>query len=303
MSVTAQQAARDAYTSLSNRLTAAQAGGIAAMRTVFDEWSDELFPVPPEAECEDVELGGVAGIRVRMPGAIVDRTVVHFHGGGFVIGSPPPYRAMAAAISRSCRASVVLPDYRLAPEHPPAAPVEDGLAVYRALLGGGVDPAGVFVSGDSAGGGLTVAVLTAIRDAGERSPAGGVAMSPWTDGTLSGASVTENAQNDPIVTPETLAGMAMMRFGEDGDRRDPVASPLFAELGGLPPLQLFASTIETLRDDSVRVAEKARAAGVEVELELYPDMVHVWQFFAGQLPEADQALQQMGAFIDRRAPA
>ena len=175
------------------------------------------------------------------------------------------------------------------------------MSVYRALLAGGADPANVVISGDSAGGGLALGLLIALRDAGDPLPSCAVAMSPWADGTLSGDSVKANGETDAIVGAEFIGGLADLRFGEDGDRRDPLASPLFADWSGIPPLLLFASQAETLRDDAVRVAERARAAGVEVELELYDDMVHVWLVFAGQLEEADRAVEQVAAFVHAHA--
>ncbi len=301
MGTTAQQAARDAFMSLATRLAAEQAAGIVAMRAVHDAWAAELFTLPDGAEVSQTELGGVGCEVVRAAGLSSQRTFLHFHGGGFVIGSPQGYHPFGAVLSDSCAATVILPDYGLSPEHSPRAQVRDALAVYRALLAGGSDPAEVVISGDSAGGGLALGLLIALRDAGQPLPACGVAMSPWADGTLSGDSVEENAEADAIVGPEFLSGLADLRFGEDGDRRDPLASPLFADYSGIPPLLLFASQAETLRDDAVRVAEKARAAGVEVELELYDEMVHVWLVFAGQLEEADRAVAQVAAFVDGHA--
>jgi epsilon-lactone hydrolase len=298
-----QQAARDAFTSLATRLAAERAAGIVAMRAVHEAWSAELFTLPDDAHVSQSRLGGVTCEVVRAAGVSSDRTIVHFHGGGFVIGSPRGYHPFGAVLSESCAATVILPDYGLSPEHSPAAQVQDAVSLYRALMAGGADPGAVVISGDSAGGGLALGLLIALRDAGDPLPCCGVAMSPWADGTLSGDSVKENAETDAIVGPEFIGGLADLRFGEDGDRRDPLASPLFADWSGIPPLLLFASRAETLRDDAVRVAEKARAAGVEVSLELYDDMVHVWLVFAGQLEEADRAVAQVAAFVNAHARA
>jgi monoterpene epsilon-lactone hydrolase len=298
---TAQQAARDAFTSLATRLAAEQAAGIVAMRAVHDAWAAELFTLPDGAHVGRTELGGVACETVRAAGVSSDRRILHFHGGGFVIGSPSGYHPFGAVLSDSCAATVILPDYGLSPEHSPQAQVQDAVAVYRALLDGGADSANIVVSGDSAGGGLALGLLIALRDAGDPLPPCGVAMSPWADGTLSGDSVKDNGETDAIVGAEFLSGLADLRFGEDGDRRDPLASPVFADYTGIPPLLLFASRAETLRDDAVRVAEKARGDGVKVELELYADMVHVWLVFAGQLEEADRAVAQVGAFVAAHA--
>ena len=294
---TQQEAAREAYLSLATQLAAEQAVGIVAMRAVFDAWSEELFPMPDGTVVDPVKLGDVPCEIVQAPGVRADRTIVHFHGGGFVIGSPRAYRAMGSVLSSHCAARVVIPDYRLAPEHQSPAPAEDALAVYRALLADGTDPADIVISGDSAGGGLALSLLIGLRDAGEPLPACCAVMSPWADATLSGDSVAENGAADPIVAPKFIAAMAEMRFGDDDDREDPLVSALFADWHGIPPLLLFASRVETLRDDAVRVAEKARAAGVDATLELYDDMVHVWPFFYGQLPEADLAIEQYTAFV------
>jgi epsilon-lactone hydrolase len=302
VATTQQAAAREAYMSLATRLAAEQAVGIVAMRVVFDPWSEEFFPMPDGTVVDPGKLGGVACETVLAPGVSAERTILHFHGGGFVIGSPRAYRAMGSVLSSQCVARLVIPDYRLAPEHHATAPIEDALAVYRALLAEGTDPARVVISGDSAGGGLALSLLIALRDAGEPLPACCVVMSPWADGTLSGASIDENGANDPIVAPEFIAALAEMRFGDDTDREDPLVSPLFAEWHGIPPLLLFASQVETLRDDAVRVAEKAREARVDATLELYDDMVRVWPFFYGQLPEADQAIARYAAFVDERLP-
>jgi acetyl esterase/lipase len=214
-----------------------------------------------------------------------------------VLGSPQGHRAFAARLSAGAAVRVILPGYRLAPEHGPAEPVQDAVTAYRALVAEGTSPAHVVISGDSAGGGLALAALIALRDAGEPMPAGCVALSPWTDATLSAASIAANAERDVFISPAFLSTLALMRFGPDGDREDPLASPAFASWAGIPPLLLFASSTETLRDDSVTVFEKARAAGVNAQLEIYEDMVHVWPFFSEWLPEGRRAIDQIAAFV------
>jgi acetyl esterase/lipase len=187
-------------------------------------------------------------------------------------------------------------DYRLAPEHPFPAAVEDATAAYRWLVSRGTDPAHIAIAGDSAGGGLTLATLIALRDAGDPLPAAAACLSPWVDLEGVGASMTSKAAVDPFVRKEMIEFMAQQYLG-GRDLRTPLAAPLYADLQGLPPLLIQVGTAEVLLDDATRIAERARAAGVEVSLEVWDDMIHVWQLFAPMLPEGQQAIERIGAFI------
>jgi len=187
-------------------------------------------------------------------------------------------------------------DYRLGPEHPFPAAVHDALTGYGWLLTQGIAPERIVIAGDSAGGGLALAVLVALRDAGDPLPAGGVLLSPWTDMEATGNSIETKAAVDPMIQREYLLDMAKMYLG-GADPRDPLASPLLAELHGLPPLLIQVGTAETLMDDSDRVAEKVEAAGGQVTLEHWDDMVHAWPLFAPVLPEGREAIEKIGAFI------
>jgi acetyl esterase/lipase len=187
-------------------------------------------------------------------------------------------------------------EYRLAPEHPFPAAVEDATAAYRWLLASGVRPAGIAIAGDSAGGGLTLATLVALRDAGDPLPAAAVCLSPWVDLEGIGDSMATKAAADPFVRKEMIQFMAQQYLGERS-LRTPLAAPLYADLHGLPPLLIQVGTAETLLDDSTRIAERARAAGVSVTLDTWDNMIHVWQLFAPMLPEGQQAIERIGAFI------
>jgi acetyl esterase/lipase len=241
----------------------------------------------------------LAGVPVeQLTPAVRDRRVLlHAHGGGFVMGSAQSHRALAGRIGVACRARVVLPEYRLAPEHLFPAGLEDLLAVYRALLSTGTPAEQIIVSGDSAGGNLVVAMLVRARELGLPMPGAMVLLSPWLDLTCSGESMRTRATIDPWLKPEMCAAIRDMYAGHL-NLCDPLVSPLHAELAGLPPMLLQVGDHEILLSDSERMFERARAAGVAAELEVYPAMWHVWQQFAPMLPEANQALASVGSFVD-----
>ncbi len=230
-----------------------------------------------------------------------ERTLLYIHGGGFVAGRPDTYHNFCGRLAKRLNANACLPQYRLAPEHPYPAGLEDCLSTYRSLLEDGVDPQRMIVAGDSAGGSLTLALLLALRDAGEPLPGCALAISPATDATLSSASHRENAQRDAMLSPTMIEHSAAL-YLQGEDPRTPGASPLWGDYDGLPPLLLTTSESECLRDDCYRVAEKAREAGVEVELISRRDMPHVWPIFVPLLPEANRDLKRMAAFIRRHCP-
>ena len=244
---------------------------------------------------ETVDAGGVPAEWVSAPGA-GNGHVLYLHGGGYVTGSVISHRGMAANLSRTSGCRILTIDYRLAPENKHPAQVQDAHTAYRWMLNNGADPSTLFVAGDSAGGGLTVATLLSIRDAGDPMAAGGVCISPWVDMEGMGESMKTKAGIDPMVSKEGLEEMATYFLGE-GDRRDPLAAPLHADLSGLPPLLLVVGTAEVLLDDAVRLHENAQAASVNSTLEIWDDMIHIWPWFAPFLPEGQQAMEQMGGFI------
>lgn len=267
---------------------------------VETQHAERRLPTPPEVAVTPVNAGGAPAEWVVAPEADPGRVVLYLHGGGYIYGAIGAYRGWAARVSRLARARVLLLDYRLAPEHPFPAAVDDSLAAYRWLLADGVAPERLVVGGESAGGGLTLATLVAQRDAGAPLPAAGVCISPWTDLALTGDSMQTRAAADPLVDRPGLEDMAA-KYLNGADPRDPLASPLFADLTGLPPLLVQVGDCEVLLDDAARLAERARAAGVEVVYECWDGMVHNFPLFTDQLPDGARAAERIGAFIRERA--
>ena len=272
-------------------------GTIDGFRVAFEETMSQ-FALDEDITCHPTAVGGVPGEWISAPEAAEDRALLYLHGGGYVIGSMRGYRVMLSHLSRATGAKVLGIEYRLAPEFPFPAAVNDSVAAYRDLLAQGFDPRRIVVAGESAGGGLTIATLVALRYLGEPLPACAVCMSPWVDLEGLGDSMTANAEIDPVVGKDMLGFMAGLYLG-DKDPRTPLAAPLYADLRDLPPLLIQVGTAETLIDDSNRLAERAKAAGVEVELEAWEDMIHAWQIFAPILPEAQQAIDGIGAFAKK----
>jgi monoterpene epsilon-lactone hydrolase len=256
-------------------------------------------PRPEGVAITPVDANGVPAEWTVAHGARDDVAIVYFHGGGYVMGSLDTHRGHCARLSESARARVLSVDYRLGPEHPHPAAVEDAVAAVRFARTSGVAPRRTAIAGDSAGGGLTLATLVALRDAGDPSVAAGMCISPWTDLALSGASIAAKAAEDPMVRGADLALMADAYLA-GRDAKSPLASPLYADLAGLPPLLIQVGSAEILLDDAVRVADRARAAGVDVELRVWQDMFHVWHAFAQILPEGQAAVDEMARFLEAR---
>jgi acetyl esterase/lipase len=206
---------------------------------------------------------------------------------------------MTGRLSKAAGSRVLSLNYRMAPEHPFPAAVDDAVAAYKWLLDQGIKPTNIAIAGDSAVGGLALATLVAIRDAGHPVPAAGVGISPWVDMEGTGETMTTRAAVDPVVQKEGLLGMAKLYLG-DADPKNPLAAPLHANLAGLPPLLIQVGDHETLLDDSNRIAERARKAGVDVTLKVWDEMPHVWHLFAPILPEGQQAIDEIGAFFQAR---
>ena len=225
-----------------------------------------------------------------------DRVILYLHGGAYNAGSTRSHRALAANIAYAARARALVIDYRLAPEYPYPAALVDAFSAYRWLLDEGFRPEQIAVTGDSAGGGLTIALLTALHERDYPMPAAAVVLSPWTDLSTSGASWQENAQADYLIHGSKLKEAARL-YLNDANPQTPLASPVYANLKGLPPLLIQVGSEEVLLSDSERLAENARLSGVDVTLEVWDSMQHVWQFAASFLPEARQAIDRIGEFI------
>ncbi|GHD92979.1 alpha/beta hydrolase [Streptomyces naganishii JCM 4654] len=241
-------------------------------------------------------LGGRPTLELE-PAKARDRgRLLYLHGGGYVIGSPRTHAGLVGELARRAGLRAVSVDYRLAPEHPFPAAVDDGLAAYRELLAAGTAPQDLVMAGDSAGGGLVIATLLAAREAGLPQPAAVVVFSPWADLTLAGATIRSKEGADPIFTEADLRAYADLYVGA-GDRAHPLVSPVFADLAGLPPLLVQAGANELLLDDAVRLAARAGADDVEVTLEVGSGLPHVFQHHYGLLGEADAALDRAARFL------
>ena len=224
------------------------------------------------------------------------RCLLYLHGGGYIAMSPKTHRPITSRLAVWSDTRLFALDYRLAPEHPFPAAVEDAVAAYRTLIATGISPARIVVAGDSAGGGLALALLLALRDAGERLPAAAVLFSPWTDLAATGQSIIGNAAADPLIVAPWLEPVARLYLG-DTPATNPLASPVYADLTGLPPLFIQASDSEILLDDARRVAGNARRDGVRATLRIWPGLPHVWHLFAPVLPEARAALREAAEFV------
>lgn len=255
------------------------------------------MPLPEGVGGVAVDAGGVA-CEWQTPEAAGDGVVLYVHGGGYVAGSIASHRNLTGHLAKASGCRVLSVDYRLAPEHPHPAPVEDSVAAYRWLLDQGVEPGNIAISGDSAGGGLAVATQLAIRDNDLPMPGASVAISPWVDMDATGESYRTRADVDPMVSHGAISGIASAFLGPNGDTADPLASPLRGDLSGLPPMLIQVGDHEVLLSDSEALAKSAADAGVDVTLRVWPEMIHVWHSLAGMCEEADAAVTEAAAFIN-----
>jgi epsilon-lactone hydrolase len=261
-----------------------------------------LVPPPPlGTKTRHFRIGGLPAASIIVREARPHTDVLFLHGGAYALGSFRNYGHFTWRLGKAARARVLAIDYRLAPEHPYPAALEDALAGYRWLLAQGTDPKRIVVAGDSAGGGLTLALLLKLRDEGQPLPAGAVAMSPWTDLAMTGASLHTNADSDPMLVASEVPRLAAI-YLDGADPRDPYASPLYGDPRGLPPTLIQAGGDEILRDDAVRTAHKMKAAGCDVELQISPCMPHVFQLLVTVMPEAQAAVAEVARFARRVLP-
>ena len=268
-----------------------------------------VFPLDDDVSLSTVDANGVSAEWTTLPGSDPNRRLLYVHGGGYVMGSIVSHRRLVADICRAAGCVALSLDYRLAPEDPYPAALEDALAGLEYIWANGPDgqseASSVFVGGDSAGGGLMLATLLAARERGVRMPSGGIGLSPWADLAAGPEELSAFGLDDPTIPDNSVAitasqGWAAMYAG-DIDRNDPLVSPVFADYGGICPLLLQAGAVEMICRDTERVAARARAAGVEVVEEVWDDMFHVWQAFAPMLPEGQQAIDHIGEWIRRIA--
>jgi monoterpene epsilon-lactone hydrolase len=255
------------------------------------------FPLPADATTGEGDAGGVSTLTVAAPDAAANRVLIWFHGGGYVLGTARGFQEMGYALSRASGLTVILPDYRRAPEHKFPAAVDDAVAVTRwALDRYGAE--NLALGGDSAGGGLTLAVLSRLRDAGSPLPAAAVLISPLTDFTATSSTIDSNAGTDVAVSRGSIGNLAAA-YLQGEDPKNPLASPVFGDLHGLPPVLLMVGSTEVLLDDSRRVDEAIKASGGNSTLSVYPDMCHVWTLFSSILPEGAEAIAEAGEFLHK----
>jgi epsilon-lactone hydrolase len=254
------------------------------------------FVAPPGVRFQAGNLGGVPCEWVLPAEGSPTPIFMHFHGGGYVMGMPAASRTLTSQLALSRAMRVVSVDYRLAPEHPFPAAVEDAVAAYRALLHSGISAKYVAFGGESAGGGLTIAALIAARDEGLPMPACAVVVSPWTDMTCKAASFDAKALTDPLLTRKSLSDMAAAYLG-GANPRTPLASPNFGDLRRLPPLLIHVGSEEVLLDDAMALLDAARGQGVDATIEIWEDMIHVWHMFHPMLPQSGEAIEQLARFM------
>ena len=253
------------------------------------------FKVADDIGVETVRVAGRPAEWLRAPGVQAERAILYLHGGGYVMGSPNTHRSLGGEVSRAAQAAVLMLDYRMGPEEPFPAAVEDGVAAYKWLLDQGFTPQNLAIAGDSAGGGLTAATLVSARDQNVAMPGAAVCISPWSDMTCSNESYQTRAEADPMVGGD-IGKMADL-YLQGKDPKDPYASPNFADLRSLPSLLIQVGRDEVLLDDSIKLNEKAKADGVDSTLEIWEDMIHVWHAFHPMLPEGRDGIQRVGEFL------
>lgn len=270
---------------------------VEGMRDEFEQMMGRM-PLDPGVTRENIHVGAMKAAWFTPGGCAPDEALLYLHGGGYVIGSIDTHAALTGNIARAAGMRAVSIDYRLAPEHKHPAAVEDSVTAYQWLLDQGYAAEKLVIAGDSAGGGLTVATLVALRDKGLPLPRAAAILSPWVDLEATGESMKTRAEEDPLITPRSVVGFGRLYAGPD-QLQSPLAAPLHADLTGLPRLLVQVGTAEVLLDDAIRIAERLEAAGVDTTLEVYEGMIHVWHFFSHVVDEGAEAIERVGNFLKR----
>ncbi len=265
-------------------------------RAMFEHWGD-VTTEPGDIDYIEVEANGVPCMWAKPKGGDESRALLCFHGGGYLVGSMYSHRKMFGHIAKAVGCPALIVHYNRAPEHVHPRPVNDCVDVYEWMLKQGLKPEHIAFTGDSAGGALAITTILAARDRGMPLPAASMPISPWTDMEITGETVTTNEEKDHFVKRAVIEHMSATFLGENGNRKDPLATPLYADLAGLPPFYVQVGGDETLVDDSRNFVAKVEAAGGEIKFDTYPEMQHVFHFLAGTAPEADQAIADQAAWI------
>ncbi|UVI36434.1 alpha/beta hydrolase [Brevibacterium spongiae] len=289
---TTQDALRDLYTDWSALMAANPEMPIRLFRSIFDEWHQPTVE-PEDVTYREETVGGVPGIWCLPTGADEAQVLLFTHGGGFSVGSASSHRKLAGHVAKTLGAASFVLDYRRAPEHQHPAQVEDGVAVFDALVASGRQPQDITTIGDSAGGNLAITIALSLKERGKPAPGQVIAFSPWVDMENKGETLKTNNETDALITPELLAGMITGVLGDTIDPATPLANPLYADFDGFPRLYMNAGSAEALVDNATRIEERARAAGVDVTLSVVEGQQHVFPFLAGRSAVADQELARI----------
>lgn len=254
------------------------------------------YTLPRNVDIQPIFIGDMYSEWIRPADVRQGRAILYLHGGGYTMGSCNTHRSLAAWISAASQVSTLLIDYRLAPENPYPAALDDTINAFHYLLDQGIEPAKIIIAGDSAGGGLAIAATLLLRDKKEKLPGGIICISPWADLTMSGETMVTCSKTDPFITRETSILHANRYIGKH-DPKSPLISPIFADLSGFPPMIIQVGEYEVLQSDAVRLSENASRTGVDVSLEIWDGMWHVWHMLVGRMPESRRAIDKLGAFV------
>lgn len=286
---------RDLYADWSQIMAATPDLSMRLFRSMFDEWHQPTVE-PEGVTYREETVGGVPGIWCLPGGADTSKVLLYTHGGGFAVGSAASHRKLAAHVAKALGVVSFVPDYRRAPEFRHPAQIEDGVAVFDALVASGIAPQDVTTVGDSAGGNLAIAIALALGEQGKQGPGGVIAFSPWLDMENKGQTLVTNNDTDALITPELLEGMIAGVLGDTVDPKSPLANPLYADFTGFPRLYITAGSVESLLDNATRLEERAKAAGVEVTLSVGQGQQHVYPFLAGRSALVEEEFAKLASW-------